>query len=216
MYQKIQGFCQDRGITLVVVTKTRPVEKIMEFYNQGHRIFGENRTQELAQKYEEMPRDIEWHMIGHLQSNKVKYIASFVSMIHSGASLSLLKEINKRARQNDRIIDVLLQIKIGQEEAKSGWVKDELFEMLKSGKHNAFEHIRIRGVMGMATFTDDKEQITKEFNTLKAAYSDLKTDHPHIHTISMGMSGDYQLAIDCGSTMIRVGSSIFGRRNYLN
>jgi len=213
MYNEILDFCTKQNVALIVVTKTRSVSKIMEFYDQGHRSFGENRVQELQEKHEEMPKDIEWHMIGHLQSNKVKYIAPFVEMIHSGASFSLLKEINKRAKQNERVIDVLLQIKIGQEEAKSGWDQEAVLNHLEDKSIQTLEHIKIKGVMGMATFTSDEDIIRSEFSTLKSIFDQVKSeyysDDDSFDTISMGMSGDYKIAIEEGSSMVRIGSLLY-------
>lgn len=204
-------------VTLVAVSKTKPVNVIMEAYNAGHRIFGENKVQEMVEKYEQMPKDIEWHMIGHLQRNKVKYMASFVSLIHGVDNFKLLKEINKQAKKHDRIIDCLLQIKIAEEDSKFGMSANEASDILQSNEFSELKNVRITGVMGMATFTDNTIQIKKEFNTLKTTFDSLKPFEsfnfkPKI--ISMGMSGDYELAIESGSTMIRVGSSIFGARNY--
>ena len=203
-------------VTLVAVSKTKPVSDLMEAYNAGQRIFGENKIQEMAEKYEEMPKDIEWHMIGHVQRNKVKYMAEFVSLIHGVESFKLLKEINKQAEKHDRIIDCLIQIKIAEEESKFGMSAKEASTLLESPEFSQLKHINIVGVMGMATFTDDMKQVENEFKFLKSTFDELKTLNPNLLTISMGMSGDYQLAIDCGSTMVRVGSSIFGARNYDN
>ena len=204
-------------VTLVAVSKTKPVSDIMEAYHASQRIFGENKIQEMAEKYEDMPKDIEWHMIGHVQRNKVKYMASFVSLIHGVDNFKLLKEINKQAKKHDRIIDCLLQIKIGSEDSKFGMTPSEASEIIHSKNFSELKNIRITGVMGMATFTDNKVQIKQEFELLKSTFNILKplnTANCNLQTISMGMSGDYPLAIDCGSTMIRVGSSIFGSRNY--
>ncbi|GAA4945361.1 YggS family pyridoxal phosphate-dependent enzyme [Algibacter agarivorans] len=204
-------------VTLVAVSKTKPVSDIMEAYHAGQRIFGENKIQEMAEKHEDMPKDIEWHMIGHVQRNKVKYMASFVSLIHGVDNFKLLKEINKQAKKHDRIIDCLLQIKIGSEDSKFGMTPSEASEIIHSKDFSGLKNIRITGVMGMATFTDNKVQIKQEFELLKSTFNILKplnTANCKLQTISMGMSGDYPLAIDCGSTMIRVGSSIFGSRNY--
>lgn len=204
-------------VTLVAVSKTKPVSDLMEAYNAGQRIFGENKIQEMAEKYELLPKDIEWHMIGHVQRNKVKYMAPFVSLIHGVDSLKLLKEINKQAKKYERIIECLLQIKIASEDSKFGMAKEQAQELISSDDLKQLGNIKIVGLMGMATFTDDQEQIKKEFTYLKHTFDDLKvqeTDNCKLHTLSMGMSGDYQLAIDCGSNMIRVGSSIFGARNY--
>lgn len=203
-------------VTLVAVSKTKPVTDLMEAYNAGQRIFGENKIQEMTEKHEVMPKDIEWHMIGHVQSNKVKYMAPFVSLIHGVDNFKLLKEINKQAKKHGRIIDCLFQIKIASEDSKFGMAPSEALEILKSEAFSELKNIRIIGLMGMATFTDDENQVKKEFNLLKSTFNDLKqqqTANCKLQTVSMGMSGDYQLAIDCGSTMIRVGSSIFGIRS---
>ena len=206
-------------VTLVAVSKTKPVSDLMEAYNAGQRIFGENKIQEMADKYQEMPKDIKWHMIGHVQSNKVKYMAEFVDLIHGVDSLKLLKEINKQALKHDRIINCLLQIKIAEEDSKFGMRIKDAEELLLSETVSELKNINIVGLMGMATFTDNKDQIKEEFLRLKSAFEDLKTiktSNCNLQTISMGMSGDYKLAIECGSTMVRVGSSIFGERNYNN
>ena len=204
-------------ITLVAVSKTKPNSDILEAYNAGHRVFGENKIQELVDKHENLPKDIEWHMIGHVQRNKVKYMAEFVSLIHGVDNFKLLKEINKQAKKHDRIINCLLQIKIASEDSKFGMTVKETSDILQSKEFTELENVTIKGVMGMATFTDNQEQIKEEFQYLKQSFEDLKQFESFNfkpETISMGMSGDYQLAIDCGSTMIRVGSSIFGARNY--
>ena len=195
-------------VVLVAVSKTKTNADILQAYNSGQRIFGENKVQELVQKQEELPKDIQWHMIGHLQSNKVKYIAPFVSLIHGADSLKLLREINKRAAQNKRIIDCLLQVRIATESSKFGFEINELEATLIAVQK--FKNINIKGLMGMATFTNDKTQITKEFSGLKMAFNQIKT--PQINILSIGMSGDYQIAIENGSTMIRIGSAIFGAR----
>lgn len=206
-------------VTLVAVSKTKPDEELMQAYDAGQRILGENKVQELVGKYERLPKDIVWHMIGHLQSNKVKFIAPFVSLIHAVDSPKLLKEINKEAKKNDRVIDCLVQLHIADESTKFGFSPEEVEEFLKSDQVKSFENIRIVGLMGMATFTDDTDQIRSEFGVLKQTFDKLKTDllkdQAEFSTISMGMSGDYQLAIEEGSTMVRVGSTIFGVRNYL-
>ncbi len=203
------------GVTLVAVSKTKPNEAIEEAYAAGQRVFGENKVQELVTKHETLPKDIEWHMIGHLQSNKVKYIAPFVHLIHGVDSLKLLKEINKQGTKVNRVIDVLLQMHIAQEETKFGLNKEELYEILD--KLNDFPNVAVKGLMGMATFTEDVSKIKQEFNHLKSTFEESKI-HSNLSkdfkTISMGMSGDYKEAIECGSTMVRVGSSIFGVRNY--
>ena len=204
-------------VTLVAVSKTKPVSDLMEAYEAGQRIFGENKIQEMTEKWEAMPKDIQWHMIGHVQTNKVKYMAPFVSLIHGVDSLKLLQEINKQAQKNSRIIDCLLQIYIAEEESKFGLDEKELetiFQYIQEEK-NEMNHIRIVGLMGMATFTNNPAQVEKEFSRLKTifdSYSNLNTKNCQLNTLSMGMSGDYQLAIKCGSTMVRIGSSIFGGR----
>jgi pyridoxal phosphate enzyme (YggS family) len=211
--QQIKSTLPD-NVRLVAVSKTKPNEAILEAYQTGQRIFGENKVQELTDKYETLPKDIEWHMIGHLQTNKVKYIAPFVSLIHGADSFKLLKEINKRAEQNNRIIDCLLQIHIAEEETKFGFNETEVIELLGSDEFKALKNVNIVGLMGMATFTEDEAQIKKEFTSLKSLFDKLLTFNIKLSTLSMGMSGDYQLAIECGSNMVRVGSSIFGSRNY--
>lgn len=206
-------------VTLVAVSKTKPVSDLMEAYNAGQRIFGENKIQEMADKHEQMPKDIEWHMIGHVQTNKVKYMASFVSLIHGVDNFKLLKEINKQALKHHRTINCLLQIKIADEDSKFGMSFTEASELIQSKQLSELKNVCILGVMGMASFTENQNQIQQEFSALKNAFDNLKnlnSTQCKLETISMGMSGDYQLAIECGSTMIRVGSSIFGARNYLN
>lgn len=198
-----------KEVTLVAVSKTRQNSAIIEAYQLGQKIFGENKVQELVQKYEELPKDIYWHMIGHLQTNKVKFIAPFVSLIHGVDSVKLLKEINKRAKQNNRVIDCLLQVHIATESTKFGFDIFEVNEAINAA--NEYENIRIVGLMGMATFTDNKQQVIQEFSSLKIVFDTVKNEH--ITTLSMGMSGDYQLAIEQGSNMVRVGSAIFGHRN---
>lgn len=197
-------------VTLVAVSKTKPTESILEAYQAGQKVFGENKAQELAQKAKLLPNDIEWHMIGHLQSNKVKYIAPFVSLIHAVDSEKLLKEINKRAAQNNRVIDCLLQFHIAQESNKFGLNKEEAQKILV--KQSQYPNIRIIGLMGMATFTSDKAQIRSEFSLLKSIFDNIQKEYTEIKTLSMGMSGDYTIAIEEGSNMIRVGSAIFGTR----
>lgn len=202
-------------VTLVAVSKTKPVSDLMEAYNAGQRIFGENKIQEMTDKWEEMPKDIQWHMIGHVQSNKVKFMAPYVTLIHGVDSLKLLQEIDKQALKNNRIINCLLQIYIAEEESKFGLDESELNELLTSLEFKQLKNIRILGLMGMATFTDDQNQIKKEFTNLKSTFDSiqkLETANCQFNTISMGMSGDYKLAIECGSTMVRIGSSIFGGR----
>ena len=203
------------NVTLVAVSKTKPITDLMEAYDAGQRIFGENKIQEMAEKWEAMPKDIQWHMIGHVQTNKVKFMAPFVSLIHGVDSLKLLEEINKQAKKNNRIIDCLLQNHIAEEESKFGLNEVELNEIFTSATFQEMKNIRIVGLMGMATFTDNQEQIKKEFTHLKSIFDKLQplnTKNCQLNTISIGMSGDYQLAIECGSTMVRIGSSIFGKR----
>ncbi|WP_064197919.1 MULTISPECIES: YggS family pyridoxal phosphate-dependent enzyme [Emticicia] len=212
--QFIEKEIEGKGVTLVAVSKTKPVEMLMEAYNAGFKRFGENYVQELVDKYEQMPKDIEWHFIGHLQSNKVKYIASFVSLIHSVDSLKLLQEINKQAAKNNRVIDCLLQIYIAEEDTKSGMTEEECLEILKAETLEKLPNVRIVGLMGMTTLTEDETQIRKEFKKLKNFYQSLTINHSQLTILSMGMSGDYAIAIEEGSTMIRVGSKIFGGRIY--
>jgi pyridoxal phosphate enzyme (YggS family) len=204
------------NVTLVAVSKTKPVEDLMEAYNAGQRIFGENKIQEMTEKWQQMPKDIEWHMIGHVQSNKVKYMVPYVKLIHGVDSLKLLKEINRQAIRWRKNINCLLQIHIAEEETKFGLNEMELIELLNSDEFKEMTNIKVIGLMGMATFTDNQEQIKKEFDYLKSLfdkYQTLQTPNFQLTILSMGMSGDYQLAIDCGSTMVRIGSSIFGTRN---
>ena len=199
-------------VTLVAVSKTKPVSDLMQAYDASQRIFGENKIQEMTEKWEQMPKDIQWHMIGHIQSNKVKYMAPYVSLIHGVDSLKLLEEINKQAQKNNRIIDCLLQLHIAEEETKFGLNEIELDDLLQSDIFKNLKNIRIVGLMGMATFTENPTQIKKEFQHLKAIFDTFKTQNSSFNILSMGMSGDYQLAIECGSTMVRIGSSIFGGR----
>lgn len=197
------------NVTLVLVSKTQPNSNILTAYNAGYRIFGENKIQELQKKEKELPSDIQWHMIGHLQTNKVKYIAPFISLIHSVDSIRLLKEINKRAKEHNRIINCLLQVHIAKEKTKYGFKIYEVEEVIKKSKE--FTNIKISGIMGMATFTDKTEQINKEFSRINTLFK--KINRKEINILSIGMSSDYQLALNNGSTMIRVGSAIFGKRN---
>ena len=209
-------------VTLVAVSKTKPVADLMEAYNAGQRIFGENKIQEMTDKWQEMPKDIQWHMIGHVQTNKVKFMAEYVSLIHGVDSLKLLQEINKQAQKHNRVIDCLLQIYIAEEESKFGLDENELDEILKQvqNDNSDLKNIRIVGLMGMATFTDNQTQIKKEFQNLKTIFDKINADSistdaiNRVSILSMGMSGDYKLAIECGSTMVRIGSSIFGNRTY--
>jgi len=202
------------NVKLFAISKTKPNEDLMEAYNAGQRILGENKIQEMTDKWEELPKDIKWHMVGHVQRNKVKYMAPYVSLIHAVDSLKLLKEINKRARQNERTIDCLLQIKIAEEDSKFGIDAEEAKEILSSEAYSKMEHVNIIGLMGMATFTDDEDQVRSEFKYLKSVFNQFQEQYPDLKELSMGMSGDYQIAVDCGSTMVRIGSSIFGERNY--
>jgi pyridoxal phosphate enzyme (YggS family) len=204
-----------QNVALVAVSKTKPVADLMEAYNAGQRIFGENKIQEMTEKWEQMPKDVQWQMIGHVQTNKVKYMAEYVSLIHGVDSLKLLQEINKQAAKHNRVIDCLLQMFIAEEETKFGLNENELNEILNSEEFKSLQNIRIVGLMGMATFSDNESQIKKEFQNLKTIfdkYKTLNTEHCQLSTLSMGMSGDYQLAIELGSTMVRIGSSIFGSR----
>ena len=203
-------------VKLIAVSKTKPVEEVMEAYNAGQRVFGENVVQELVEKYEKLPKDIEWHLIGHLQSNKVKYIAPFISLIHSVDSLKLLQEINKQAVKNNRVIDCLLQIYIADEETKFGLGFDEAIELLRSDEFRELQNVRVVGVMAIASNTENQKQIKEEFYELATFFKGLKQsyfrDEPSFKEISMGMSGDYKIAIQEGSTMVRIGSTIFGKR----
>jgi len=198
-----------KQLILVAVSKTKPTSDILEAYTEGQRIFGENKALELAEKAEKLPTNIQWHMIGHLQRNKVKYIAPFVSLIHGVDSLKLLKEINKRAAQNNRVIDCLLQVRIARESTKFGFNSSGISQVILDAL--IFQNTRIIGLMGMATLTDNTQQIEQEFKSLKTVFNSVKNDN--ITTLSMGMSGDYELAIRQGSTMVRIGSAIFGNRN---
>ncbi|MGG5507295.1 MULTISPECIES: YggS family pyridoxal phosphate-dependent enzyme [unclassified Myroides] len=206
-------------VSLVAVSKTKPNAAILEAYEAGQRIFGENKIQEMTDKYEALPKDIAWHMIGHVQRNKVKYMAPFVALIHAVDSLRLLVEIDKQAKRNNRVIACLLQLFIADEETKFGLSEDELFELLNSDEFKALTNIKIQGLMGMATFTENQDQIKQEFSTLHAIFEKVQINYNHLpnvacDTLSMGMSNDYPIAIASGSTMIRIGSTIFGERNY--
>jgi len=204
------------GVTLVAVSKTKPVEEVLEAYETGQRKFGENMVQELVEKYEKLPKDIQWHLIGHLQSNKVKYIAPFISMIQSVDSLKLLQEINKHGEKNNRVIECLLQIYIADEDTKFGLGFDEAIELLRSEEFGQLKHIRIRGLMGIATNTDNEKQIKEEYYELKTFFDGIKQSFFRkddvFDTLSMGMSADYKIAIEQGSNMVRLGSTIFGQR----
>ncbi|MEJ1222142.1 YggS family pyridoxal phosphate-dependent enzyme [Sediminicola sp. 1XM1-17] len=203
-----------KTVTLVAVSKTKPDQDLQEAYDAGQRVFGENKIQEMTQKWENLPKDIQWHMIGHVQTNKVKYMAEYVSLVHGVDSLKLLKEIDKQAKKHNRIVDCLLQMHIAEEDTKFGLDDAELRDLLSSEIFGKLKNVQVVGLMGMATFTDDKNQIRREFKQLKKQFDTLKETLPNIHTLSMGMSGDYEIAIEEGSNMIRIGSSIFGARNY--
>ena len=203
-----------KSVELVAVSKTKPLADLQEAYAAGQRHFGENKIQEMTQKWEALPKDIFWHMIGHVQTNKVKYMAPYVHLVHGIDRLKLLKEVNKQAHKNNRCIDCLLQMHIAQEDTKFGLDAAELEEIIELYKPGHFTHIRLRGLMGMATFTSDKAQIRSEFTVLKNHFDAYKNEIEAFDTLSMGMSGDYPLAIEMGSTLIRVGSKIFGARNY--
>ena len=206
-----------KNVTLVAVSKTKPNEDLEAAYNAGQRDFGENKIQEMTQKWEDLPEDIRWHMIGHTQRNKVKYMAPYVHLIHGVDSPRLLKEINKQAKKNERVIDCLLQIHIAREQSKFGFDEEELLEFLKSDAFKDLHNVRIKGLMGMASFTENEDQVRQEFKGLKNFYDTLKKDvieTPHeFDTLSMGMTGDYKIAIEEGSNMIRIGSAIFGARD---
>jgi PLP dependent protein len=222
LYEKIAAGLKERKVTLVAVSKTKPVEDILELYNLGQRDFGENYVQELVEKHEQLPKDIRWHFIGHLQSNKVKQVAPFISLIHSVDSEKLLKEINKEAKKNERIIDCLLQVYIAKEETKFGLDEEELENLITrfsdATSTNLFKNICIKGLMGMASFTENNEIVRKEFHYLKSVFdkcSTLGSEHVSFNIVSMGMSADYEMAIEEGSNMVRIGSLLFGKREYM-
>ncbi|MGN6532328.1 MAG: YggS family pyridoxal phosphate-dependent enzyme [Ginsengibacter sp.] len=221
LYKKITAELKSKNVTLVAVSKTKPVEDILELYDLGQRDFGENYVQELVEKYKHLPKDIRWHFIGHLQSNKVKQIAPFVSLIHGVDSEKLLKEINKEAKKNNRIIDCLLQVYIAKEETKFGLNEEELKELITrisdTNPTNSFNNISIKGLMGMASFSDDKKVVRKEFHYLKSlfdTYASFSLQPSAFSILSMGMSADYEIAIEEGSNMVRIGSLLFGKRDY--
>lgn len=201
-------------VTLVAISKTKPVQDIQKAYDAGQRIFGENKIQEMTKKQVELPQDIEWHMVGHVQSNKVKYMAPYVSLIHGVHKMKLLKEINKRAKKEGRVINCLLQLKIAKEDTKFGMDLETLNNILTSEEYCQMENVKIVGLMGMATHTESKKQINEEFSFLKKNFDIFRKTHPELKILSMGMSGDYLLAIQNGSNMIRIGSKIFGEREY--
>lgn len=201
-------------VVLVAVSKTKPEEDLLEAYNAGQRVFGENKIQEMTEKWENLPKDIEWHMIGHVQSNKVKYMAEYVNLVHGIDRLKLIKELNKQAQKHDRTINCLLQIKIAEEDTKFGMDINDAEAILNKNFKKTYPNVNVVGFMGMATFTNDEEQVQREFKTLKSHFDRLSKDHNSLNILSMGMSGDYKLAITEGSTMVRIGSAIFGERNY--
>jgi pyridoxal phosphate enzyme (YggS family) len=203
------------GARLVAVSKTQPPEKIMEAYNAGHRLFGENKVQELSAKYEALPKDIEWHLIGHLQTNKVKQVVPFVSLIHSVDSEKLISEIDKQGSKAGRIIPCLLQVHIASEETKFGFDSEEVLTLARSGRLAQYPHVGIKGLMGMATLTEDREKIRNEFRSLRKLFDKLKKENPTgvtMSDLSMGMSSDYEIALEEGSTLVRIGTSVFGTR----
>lgn len=216
-YYRIKESLQENKVELVAISKTKPVEAIQDFYDLGQRVFGENRAKEMQSKHESLPKDIQWHMVGHMQANKVKYIAPFVSLIHSIDSISLLQEVDKRASQHNRVVDVLLQIHIAQEENKFGFDLSEIENLLKSTTYAELKNIHIVGLMGMATFTSNQDQVRKEFAFMKESFDNLKReyfiDDLRFKTLSMGMSGDYKIAIEEGANMVRIGSLLFGKRD---
>lgn len=214
-YQAVHQELLSKNVQLIAVSKTKPNADIMELYDLGHRAFGENYVQELVDKADQLPKDIQWHFIGHLQSNKVKYIAPFVHLIHGVDSEKLLQEINKQAIKQNRIIDCLLQVHIASEETKFGFDQESLNEFIQSGRLANYSNIRIKGLMGMASFSEDQDLLTKEFGSLKKIFDQSNTQlNQSLNTLSMGMSSDYQLAVELGSTMVRIGSLLFGARNY--
>ncbi len=212
--EHIKTFTEELGenIDLVAVSKTKPNEDLMEAYNAGQRIFGENKVQEMTDKWEALPKDIKWHMVGHVQTNKVKYMAPYVDLIHAVQKMKLLKEINKRAEENDRVIDCLLQVKIAEEDSKYGMSPEDLKLFLKDNKLAELKNVRLKGLMAMATFTDDEEQIHREFKILETLYKKTSQTQKDFSILSMGMSGDYKIAMQHDTNMVRIGSSIFGAR----
>ena len=204
----------NKNFTCVAVSKTKPVDDIEKIYNLGHKEFGENKVQELLDKYDKLPKDIKWHMIGHLQTNKIKKVIPIISLIHSVDSLKLLKKINNEAIKINKVISCLLQINISNENNKYGFTRDQIKEIFNNEVLKDFKFIRIKGLMGMASFTENENQIRIEFKNLKKIFDELKIKYPELKIISMGMSGDYKIAIEEGSNMIRIGSKIFGKRNY--
>lgn len=217
-YRQINKEMELKSVTLVAVSKTKPIEDILELYQLGQRDFGENYVQELVDKQAQLPKDIRWHFIGHLQSNKVKYISPFVHLIHGVDSLKLLKEINKEAAKNNRVTDVLLQVYIAQEETKFGLDKEELYTLIREFEQLNMNNVRICGLMGMASFSDDREKVRGEFRFLKSLFDQcgevFNCEHSSFTTLSMGMSGDYTIAVEEGSNMVRIGSLLFGERSH--
>ncbi|MGB3073716.1 MAG: YggS family pyridoxal phosphate-dependent enzyme [Chitinophagales bacterium] len=214
-FAAIRDYLRQHHVTLVAISKTKPAEEIRSVYEEGQRIFGENKVQELTDKYEALPKDIQWHLVGHLQTNKIKFVAPFVSLIHSIDSLKLLEEVNKLAKRNGRIQEVLLQIYIAREETKFGLSFDEARDLLFDKSVSALQNISIKGMMGMSTFTDDPIQVRKEFRSLKVFFEEMKSyrsENFKPEILSMGMSGDYKIAVEEGSNMVRIGSAIFGAR----
>ncbi len=210
-YKTIKDFLTTNGVTLIAVSKMKPAAAIQEIYDLGQRDFGENYVQELLDKYEQLPKDIRWHFIGHLQSNKVKYIAPFIHLIHGVDSEKLLIEINKQGLKNEKIINCLLQMHIAQEETKFGMNAEEIYQ-ITNHSYNTMENVTILGLMGMASYSDDQKVVMAEFNELAIVYEKLKITDKRICTLSCGISGDYKIAIDCGSNMVRIGSLLFGNR----
>ncbi|PKG43021.1 YggS family pyridoxal phosphate-dependent enzyme [Psychroflexus sp. MES1-P1E] len=212
--EHIKTFTDELGenINLVAVSKTKPNEDLLEAYKAGQRIFGENKVQEMTDKWDALPKDIKWHMVGHVQTNKVKYMAPYVDLIHAVQNMKLLKEINKRAVENDRVIDCLLQVKIAEEESKYGMSPEDLKLFLKDDKLVELKNVRLKGLMAMATFTDDEEQIHREFEILETLYKETSQTQKDFSILSMGMSGDYKIAMQHDTNMVRIGSSIFGAR----
>lgn len=217
-YTELINQLSSHNVTLVAVSKTKPVPQILELYDQGQRIFGENKVQEMVEKQQTMPADIDWHMIGHLQTNKVKMIAPFVQLIHSLDRIKLAAEINKQGNKHQRKIPCLLQIRVAEEESKFGILPEDLNNFIEEFNNRSFEHITLSGIMGMASNTDNKDQVKKEFETLNQCFNQLKEQHFNTATAfkikSFGMSGDYPIAIETGSNMVRIGSLLFGQRNY--
>jgi pyridoxal phosphate enzyme (YggS family) len=213
--EHIKAFTEELGesIDLVAVSKTKPNQDLMEAYEAGQRIFGENKVQEMTDKWESLPKDIQWHMVGHVQTNKVKYMAPYVDLIHAVHKMKLLKEINKRAKENDRVINCLLQVKIAEEDSKYGMSPDELRALLTDEKLSELKNVKLKGLMAMATFTEDEDQIHREFQVLEDLYEETSKTQPDFSILSMGMSGDYKIAMEHGTNMVRIGSSIFGARH---